>query len=217
MMKKSILETAFLLFLKNGFAEVSTNEIIREAKTTKGCFYHYFKSREDLIYHVIVTYVYPYLESPVKALQQWEKEQEELDVLEAIHFCYTYMPKLTMEIGENVSFREMQFLIYEGIKKYNYLEKKSCKCSQEQRFLLKELLEKGKQQKVIDKRIDANSYATTMIALKDGIVALHILDSSIDTKEKWESTFQVIWSEIKEVPQIEKSDRGGYFYARAAL
>ena len=216
-MRKNILETAFLLFLKNGFAGVSTNEIIREAKATKGCFYHYFKSREDLIYHVIVTYVYPYLESPVKAFQMWEREQKKLDVLEEIHFCYTYMPKLTMEIEENVSFREMQFLIYEGIKKYNYLEKKSCKCSREQRVLLKELLEKGKKEKIIDKRIDTNSYATTMIALKDGIVALHILDSSIDTKEKWESTFQVIWSEIKAVPQIEKGNRGGYFYAKTAL
>lgn len=216
-MKKNILETAFLLFLKNGFAGVSTNEIIREAKVTKGCFYHYFKSREDLIYDVIVMYLYPYLESPVKALQQWEKEQIELDIVEGIHFYYTYMPTLTVDIGENVSFREMQFLIYEGIKKYSYLEKKSCDCSREQRFLLKELLERGKREQVIDKRIDASSYAMSMIALKDGMVALHILDNSINTKEKWESTFQAIWSEIKATPQTERSNRGGYLYAETAL
>ena len=33
-----ILQTAFRLFLEKGFADVSTNEIIREAGTTKGGF-----------------------------------------------------------------------------------------------------------------------------------------------------------------------------------
>ena len=125
-MKKNILETAFQLFLKNGFAGVSTNEIIREANVTKGCFYHYFKSKEDLIYNVIVIYLYPYLESTIKALEKWRTEQKELDVFKSIHFCYTFMPKLVTETGKMIPFREIQFLIYEVIKKYVYLAKKSC-------------------------------------------------------------------------------------------
>ena len=56
-----------------------------------------------------------------------------------------------------------------------------------------------------------------MIALRDGMIALHILDSSIDTKEKWESTFRTIWSEISIMPEIENNNGGGYLYAEAVL
>ena len=210
-MKENILEIAFQLFLKNGFAEVSTNEIIREANVTKGCFYHYFKSKEELIYDVIVMYLYPYLESPIKAL---EEKNNQLDILQSIHFCYTFMPKLVIETKQNISFRQIQFLIYEGIKKYVYLAKKSCECSRKQRFLLKELLERGKKEGIVSSKIDTDTYATTMIALRDGMIALHILDNSIDTKEKWESTFQEIWKEIKVTSQDEYANRGGYLYAK---
>ncbi len=53
-----------------------------------------------------------------------------------------------------------------------------------------------------------------MMALKDGMIALHILDNSIDTKEKWESTFQTIWQEIKLTSQVEYVNRGGYLYEK---
>lgn len=216
-MKKNILEIAFQLFLKNGFAGVSTNEIIREANITKGCFYHYFKSKEELIHDVIVMYLYPYLESPIKELEEKNMKCKQLDVLQNIYFYYTFMPKLVLETKQNISFREIQFLIYEGIKKYVYLAKKSCECSRKQRFLLKELLEIGKKEGIISSKIDTDTYATTMIALKDGMIALHILDSSIDTKEKLESTFKAIWSEIRTMPQTENNNGGGYLYAEAVL
>ena len=45
----NILQTAFRLFLGKGFSDISTNEIIREAGTTKGGFYYCFNSREDLV------------------------------------------------------------------------------------------------------------------------------------------------------------------------
>ena len=40
--EEHILETAFRLFLKKGFSDISTNEVIREAETTKGGFYYCF-------------------------------------------------------------------------------------------------------------------------------------------------------------------------------
>lgn len=76
------------------------------------------------------------------------------------------------------------------------------------------MLDEGKKQGIISAKIDTDAYATTMMALKDGMIALHILDNSIDTKEKWESTFQEIWKEIKVTSQDEYANRGGYLYAK---
>ena len=72
----------------------------------------------------------------------------------------------------------------------------------------------SKKKRVISAKIDTDAYATTMMALKDGMIALHILDNSIDTKEKWESTFQTIWQEIKLTSQVEYVNRGGYLYEK---
>ena len=71
--ENEILEKAFDLFLKKGFSESSTNEIIREAGLTKGGFYYSFKSREDLVRRVIEKYIKTYYLCPLREMEQcWE-------------------------------------------------------------------------------------------------------------------------------------------------
>lgn len=75
----NILQTAFRLFLGKGFSDISTNEIIREAGTTKGGFYYCFKSREDLVVKVIETYLRPYYLQPLEEMRQaWENKHPDV-------------------------------------------------------------------------------------------------------------------------------------------
>lgn len=75
----NILQTAFRLFLGKGFSDISTNEIIREAGTTKGGFYYCFKSREDLVGKVIETYLRPYYLQPLEEMRQaWENKRADV-------------------------------------------------------------------------------------------------------------------------------------------
>ncbi len=46
--KKSLLDAAQSLVLTKGFEATSVEEICRKARLTKGSFFHYFKSKEDL-------------------------------------------------------------------------------------------------------------------------------------------------------------------------
>jgi AcrR family transcriptional regulator len=46
--KKQILHTALKLFLKNSYKEVSLRDIVNEVGLTKGAFYHYYTSKEQL-------------------------------------------------------------------------------------------------------------------------------------------------------------------------
>ncbi|MCD7973384.1 MAG: TetR/AcrR family transcriptional regulator [Candidatus Azobacteroides sp.] len=55
--KKQILQIAFGLFLKKSYKEVSLNEIVEEAGLTKGAFYHYYRSKEEL-FEAVVKYFY---------------------------------------------------------------------------------------------------------------------------------------------------------------
>jgi TetR/AcrR family transcriptional regulator, transcriptional repressor for nem operon len=54
--KEHILQTAFTLFLQKSFKEVTMKEIVEKTGMSKGAFYHYFKSKEDLFVEIIDKY-----------------------------------------------------------------------------------------------------------------------------------------------------------------
>lgn len=51
-----ILKTAFSLFITKGYKAVTMSELESATKMTKGAFYHYFKSKEELFFSVIDKY-----------------------------------------------------------------------------------------------------------------------------------------------------------------
>ncbi len=58
-LRDRILETALHLFDEKGYHGVSVNEIVKEARTSKGGFYYHFSSKEELLYvmhDVFITY-----------------------------------------------------------------------------------------------------------------------------------------------------------------
>ena len=48
-----ILMVSLKLFLQKNFKEVTMKEIVRETGMSKGAFYHYFESKEQLFYEII--------------------------------------------------------------------------------------------------------------------------------------------------------------------
>lgn len=51
--KQDILETALHLFSEKGLENVNVEDVVKEVGVTRGAFYHYFKSREELISSVM--------------------------------------------------------------------------------------------------------------------------------------------------------------------
>lgn len=47
--KQNILQTAMRLFAEKGMEHVNVEDVVKEVGVTRGAFYHYFKSREELI------------------------------------------------------------------------------------------------------------------------------------------------------------------------
>jgi AcrR family transcriptional regulator len=58
--KKQILQTALKLFLKNSYKEVSLRDIVKEVGLTKGAFYHYYTSKDEL-FREVVKYFYNHM------------------------------------------------------------------------------------------------------------------------------------------------------------
>jgi len=56
-----ILTTAFKLFFQKGYKEVTMSELVKESGLSKGAFYHYFDSKEELYNHSMEMFIDHYL------------------------------------------------------------------------------------------------------------------------------------------------------------
>ncbi|WP_242215375.1 TetR/AcrR family transcriptional regulator [Bacillus cereus group sp. BfR-BA-01383] len=55
--RKEILETAERLFIMKGYTKTTVNDILKEIGIAKGTFYHYFKSKEEVMDEIIMRIV----------------------------------------------------------------------------------------------------------------------------------------------------------------
>jgi AcrR family transcriptional regulator len=61
--RNHILATAFKLFFKKGYKSVTMNDLVTESGLSKGAFYHYFNSKEELYNHTMEMFVDHYLDN----------------------------------------------------------------------------------------------------------------------------------------------------------
>ena len=61
--KEHILFTAFKLILKKGYGNVTMSELVTSTGLSKGAFYHYFTSKDQIYQTAMDQYVFSYLES----------------------------------------------------------------------------------------------------------------------------------------------------------
>lgn len=61
--RDNILTQSFKLFLNEGYKEVSINKIIGNCNISKGAFYHYFTSKEDLYSQVLERFFFNYFDN----------------------------------------------------------------------------------------------------------------------------------------------------------
>jgi AcrR family transcriptional regulator len=56
--REHILKTAFILFLKKSYKEVTLKEIVEKSGLSKGAFYHYFPSKEKLFHEIVDSFYF---------------------------------------------------------------------------------------------------------------------------------------------------------------
>ena len=56
-LKERILATSLMLFEKHGFHSVTVNDIVEASGTSKGGFYHHYRSKDDLLFSIHDTFI----------------------------------------------------------------------------------------------------------------------------------------------------------------
>jgi protoporphyrinogen oxidase/AcrR family transcriptional regulator len=85
--KYLVAETAFRLFRERGYDNVSVDDIIAATGTSKGTFYHYFKSKDELLGELPLR--------QLDVLERWTKERSPL----RIRSLESHMLQLFLDLG----------------------------------------------------------------------------------------------------------------------
>lgn len=85
-LKERIIETALDLFRHKGYHGVSVDEIVETAGTSKGGFYHKFKSKDALLYEIHDLFISHVLKETKKA---YEENDTPIDKVTALLFAFT--------------------------------------------------------------------------------------------------------------------------------
>ena len=114
-LKERIIATALLLFEKNGYHGVTVDQIVEESGSSKGGFYHNFKSKDELLYHIHDVFISYVLD---KAREAYDNFDTPVSRLCAIIDSFTkvfdlYKPHLT------VFYQESTYLKGEFYQKVN--------------------------------------------------------------------------------------------------
>nr|WP_263326223.1 TetR/AcrR family transcriptional regulator [Neobacillus sp. Marseille-Q6967] len=110
-MKDKITQQSILLFEKKGFTETSIQDIVDAIGVTKGTFYYYFSSKEELLMDIHLAYINYLLEHQEKILNSEISCKEKL--FEIVYMLIRNIK--TQRHAAKIFFREMKNLSEERL------------------------------------------------------------------------------------------------------
>lgn len=119
-MKEKIIAESILLFEKKGFNTTSIQDIVEKLGVTKGTFYYYFPSKEQLLMEIHYDYITSLLSRQVQAVNKEHTSQVE-KLIEIIRILIQDI----VEHGSSASvfFREMRHLGHENVETIKRIRK----------------------------------------------------------------------------------------------
>ncbi len=169
--RDQILTSAFKLFFEKGYKEVTMSELVKATGLSKGAFYHYFSSKEELYNVTLDKYIGSYI-------QNFSLEfDENLTLRENLIQLFSRFAFITTELKETLHKKEFgmaNYLLFlqEAMKKEEFKEKLS---EYNNRFFeeFSRWVNIAKSRNEIDKSIDSMVLAKHLASLMKGMTVLY--------------------------------------------
>lgn len=152
--KERILEASLQLFHKQGYHGVTIDQIVQQAGTSKGGFYHYYKSKDELLYEIHDVFISYVIE---KAEASYIQTSSPIEKLSAILHSFMkvfdmYKPYITVFYEESTYLsEEYQNVINEKRDRY--------------RKLIEQVIEEGQKSGDFRKELPANIVTMSIIGM----------------------------------------------------
>ncbi|MBE6012720.1 MAG: TetR/AcrR family transcriptional regulator [Lachnospiraceae bacterium] len=181
--KENIAAHSFRLFIDSGIGDVSVNDIVGSARITKGCFYHYYSSKDELIYEIFKTYILEYFEDLfIKVRSSRLSPKERLRLLCSLLLGYEdYLKEIFKD--DSISFSKIFSLIVEGSKKFEYMMEFRKKVFDEACALAASILETAREGNPYGNDGDPKALAFKIMLLNEGLMSLKMIKKEINIKK----------------------------------
>jgi len=197
--KSRIMETAFKLFLKKGFADVSLSEIIKESGITTGGFYYHFDSKDTLLVEVIKKYIFNYFNFTIEQIRDFEgthKEKLKTVILSIVGDAGIVNEATQLCEGHKINYRTLHLLLVEGVQKYDVIGEHYTEFNYNLLDFIKEVVDDGVAQEIIRSDIDSNELSLTIQTVMMGTILMWIGMPGISLEERMQSNLDNLWNYI---------------------
>lgn len=195
--KGQILKTSLLLFLQKGFKEVTMKEIVKNSGFSKGAFYHYFSSKEEVFKEVIEVYFSQMLDLDYETLPSNSLKsfyQANLDIQKdrdkMLHRWYR-------ETFEGDAPNNIYYILFDALRLLPDIKTQQKQRIEEELKAWKKIIKNAIATGEITTRLSPKNLAKQFVYTSDGI-ALHMVMISNSTelidevKNVWDSLYESI-------------------------
>lgn len=162
--KLHILKIAFRLFIQKNFKEVTMQDIVKETKLSKGAFYHYFESKEQLFVEVIDTF---YLGDEMTNQSDFDKSSLKSFYLSYIKHLENFIEFIKQSIAaekeEDYNNINYFLLVFDAVHRFPDFREKIKKMHLDEQIMWEEIIEKAKESKEIDTPMSSHHIAKLFI------------------------------------------------------
>lgn len=168
--KENIQNVALKLFLAKGY-NVGINEIIEKANTSKGAFYHHYKSKEQLFVEIIERFFFSCLDE-FESIESLDLTFED-KILQFVEMVFIPFKEIKKQFGEN---NPVNFLnIFSEYPKNKILHRNSKLFYKRIIVFLEHICTSAVKEKEITKNIDVQTLSLHIVMLIDGAIVDSLL------------------------------------------
>lgn len=181
--KEHILKTAFKLFLQKSYKEVTMQDIVRETGLSKGAFYHYFKSKEQVFKEIINTYYFDKMMIDYEKLSHNSLKEFYQDYVKHIKNTLT---SIKNEIFDSSTLVNINFItiVFDAMKLFPRFQQK---VKQVQQYELNEwikIVKIARRKKEFSSPMSDEQIARMFIYSNDGIALRLLLEGNLHNLDK---------------------------------
>ena len=185
--KEHIVMVALGLFLRNSFKGVTMSQIVRKTGLSKGAFYHYFESKEQLFSEILSSY---FLDSMAPDYSRFSRDS-------LYQFGQDYLAEVQkrIHVSENnkkFSLKDTNyfFLIFEGIKLFPEFRRKFRQQQEAEQKAWESIIMTAREKREITSTMTNEQIARLFIFVTDGIGMRLIVENKM---EKMMEDISFIW------------------------
>jgi len=195
--KENILAISFRVFLEKGYKNATLNELVKASKVSKGAFYHYFASKEELFDSTIDKYFFA-LASPIVDFEPSENQT----FLENIQNYLTQKKQVVGKVAQELSLTfnaNYLTVLLEAMQLFEHHKKRSLQLLDKELIMYQKIIQIAQSKNEVKPNLDVVLLSKQFYFMLDGF-ELHTLilsDLNAESYAEVNALFEQFYELIK--------------------